>query len=158
MVHAFNGVNIQDQLRRRRIVEVEMSSDESGGSSHGSDVDHSIMMECGGRRRDNHPQSQQPHRNLNSDDFLDWLRSMEIAFEYNTYDDEKNFKVATLRLKVPQEMTIVRFVHGLNEEIASKVELQPFWTLDDVKKLAIKVEKQNKAGKKPYTRWLLKGR
>lgn len=41
----------------------------------------------------------------------------------------------------PHKRTIVHFVHGLNDEIAFKVELQLFWTLDDVKKLAIKVEK-----------------
>ncbi|VVA98735.1 unnamed protein product [Arabis nemorensis] len=111
LVEAFNGVNIQDQPRRRGIAEVETSSDES---------------------------------NLNPDDFLDWLRSMEMAFKYNTYDDEKKFKNHRKRS--------VRFVHGLNEDIASKVELQPCWTLNDVKKLVIKVEKQNKAEKKPYTR------
>ncbi|VVB08790.1 unnamed protein product [Arabis nemorensis] len=198
IVQAFNGVNIQDQPGRQRVVDVETSSHENRGSSHGSDVNPSIVMEHGKRRRDNRPQ-QHPRReedfkvdfpnfegNLNLDDFLDWLRSMEMAFEYNTYNDEKKFKVMgeveetmkrrflsddykqdlylklthlqqekrTLRCDVqePQERTIVRFVHGLNEDIASKVELQPFWTLDDVKKLAIKVEKQNKAGKKPYTR------
>ncbi|KAL1190113.1 hypothetical protein V5N11_015534 [Cardamine amara subsp. amara] len=242
VVLAVNARNAVEQPRRQRVEDDLSSSHGNGGSSQGSDSDHSIEIERGRRRRNHRPQQQQHHHreeefkvdfpnfegNLNPDDFLDWIRSMERAFEYNTYDDEKKFKMATLRLKgyaslwwdttksqrvregktrirsweklkrlmkrrflpddykqdlylkltllqqdkrsleectrefdllqlrcdiqEPQERTIVRFVHGLNEEIASKVELQHFWTLDDAKKLAIKVEKQVKAGKKHYTR------
>lgn len=46
----------------------------------------------------------------------------------------------------------MHFVRNFGDEIASKVKLQPFRTLDDVKKLAIKVKKLVKVGKKPYNR------
>lgn len=34
--------------------------------------------------------------NLDPNNFHDWLSSMKRVFEYNTYDDEKKIKVATL--------------------------------------------------------------
>lgn len=74
-----------------------LSSHGSGGSSHSSDYDHGIEIDYDKRRRNNHPQQQHHHReeefkvdfpnfegNLNPDDFLDWIRSMEREFEYNT--------------------------------------------------------------------------
>ena len=51
----------------------------------------------------------------------------------------------------PQEQTVVRFLNGLNLLIARKVELQPYFTLDDVFKLALKVEKRKKE-KKVFTK------
>ncbi|GAV92060.1 Asp_protease_2 domain-containing protein [Cephalotus follicularis] len=51
---------------------------------------------------------------------------------------------------------MARFLGGLHSDIGNIVELQPFWTFEDVCKLAIKVEKQKKISKgsasKPYTR------
>ncbi|XP_027362462.1 uncharacterized protein LOC113870064 [Abrus precatorius] len=41
-----------------------------------------------------------------------------------------------------EEQTIARFLGGLNPEISQLVQLQRYWTLDDVVKLAIRVEKQ----------------
>jgi len=41
----------------------------------------------------------------------------------------------------PQKQTVARFLNGLNPLIARKVELQTYFTLDDVFKLAFKVEK-----------------
>ncbi|GAV80024.1 hypothetical protein CFOL_v3_23486 [Cephalotus follicularis] len=35
----------------------------------------------------------------NPNDFVDWLNSMERLFEYKGYTDEKQFKVAILKLK-----------------------------------------------------------
>ena len=60
----------------------------------------------------------------------------------------KEFKVLMMRceLQEPQEQTIVRFLGGLNKEIADAVELQPYVFLEDVIKLAIKVERQCKCG------------
>ncbi|XP_073107199.1 uncharacterized protein [Elaeis guineensis] len=43
-------------------------------------------------------------------------------------------------------MTIARFLGGLNKEIADTVELQSYVFLDDVIKLAVKVERQRKRG------------
>ena len=45
----------------------------------------------------------------------------------------------------PEERTIARYLSRLNYEIAYLVNLQPFFSLYDVMKLALKVEKQNKA-------------
>ncbi|GAV58444.1 hypothetical protein CFOL_v3_01978 [Cephalotus follicularis] len=54
------------------------------------------------------------------------------------------------------EQKLARFLGGLKPEIANVVELQPFWTFEDVCKLAFKVEKQRKhykpTGSKPFTR------
>ncbi|XP_027348022.1 uncharacterized protein LOC113859448 [Abrus precatorius] len=41
-----------------------------------------------------------------------------------------------------EEQTIARFLGGLNPKISQLVQLQQYWTLDDVIKLAIRVEKQ----------------
>jgi len=45
-------------------------------------------------------------------------------------------------IQEPEEQTVARYLGGLSEEIANIVELQPFWTLNDVIRLALKVEKQ----------------
>ena len=45
---------------------------------------------------------------------------------------------------------MVRFVKGLNTSIVVKVDIQPYWSFEDVCKLAIKVEKYSK-GKKMCT-------
>ena len=49
-------------------------------------------------------------------------------------------------LREPQEQTIARFLGGLNKEITDRVELQSCVFLDDVIKLAVKVERQCKRG------------
>ncbi|GAV73470.1 zf-CCHC domain-containing protein [Cephalotus follicularis] len=51
---------------------------------------------------------------------------------------------------------MAHFLGGLHSDIGNVVELQPFWTFEDVCKLEIKVEKQKKISKdsasKAYTR------
>ncbi|TXG58038.1 hypothetical protein EZV62_015867 [Acer yangbiense] len=47
-------------------------------------------------------------------------------------------------LMEPEEQTIARYLGGLNYEISNVVQLQPYWTFNDVCKLAFKVEKQQK--------------
>uniref|UniRef100_A0A6I9QM94 Uncharacterized protein LOC105037857 n=1 Tax=Elaeis guineensis var. tenera TaxID=51953 RepID=A0A6I9QM94_ELAGV len=60
----------------------------------------------------------------------------------------KEFEMLMMRcdLREPQEQTIARFLRGLNKEIADTVELQSYVFLDDVIKLAVKVERQRKHG------------
>jgi len=61
----------------------------------------------------------------------------------------------------PQEQTVARFLNGLNPLIARKVEIQTYFTLDDVCKLALKVEKRKKEKKvfsKPFTKDLASSR
>ena len=36
--------------------------------------------------------------NLNSDEFLEWVQAMDRIFETKGYDDEKIFKIASLKL------------------------------------------------------------
>ena len=45
----------------------------------------------------------------------------------------------------PEEHTIVRYLDRLNYEIANVINLQPYFSLHDVMKLALKVEKKNEA-------------
>ena len=62
-------------------------------------------------------------------------------------DYVKEFEMLMMRceLQEPQEQTIARFlVVGLNKEIVDTVELQPFLFLENIIKLAIKVERQLK--------------
>jgi len=44
---------------------------------------------------------------------------------------------------------MARFLRGLDPAIAEKVDLQPFWSVEDLCKLAIKVEKYSK-GKRVF--------
>ncbi|XP_031401155.1 uncharacterized protein LOC116211083 [Punica granatum] len=44
----------------------------------------------------------------------------------------------------PEEQTIARYLSGLRFEIRNIVQLQPYWTFEDVVKLAVRVEKQLK--------------
>ncbi|KAJ8648415.1 hypothetical protein MRB53_001438 [Persea americana] len=48
----------------------------------------------------------------------------------------------------PKEQTIARYLGGLKEEVADVVQLQPYWSFNDMRKLALKVEKQQKEAKK----------
>ena len=45
-------------------------------------------------------------------------------------------------IQEPEEQTVARYLGRLNEEIANIIQLQLFWTLNDVIRLAFKVEKQ----------------
>ena len=47
-------------------------------------------------------------------------------------------------IKEEPEQTMARFIRGLQSNIAEKVDLQPYWSFEDVCKLAIKVEKYSK--------------
>jgi hypothetical protein len=43
----------------------------------------------------------------------------------------------------PEEQMVARYLGGLRYEISNVVQLQPYWTYNDVCKLALKVEKQS---------------
>ncbi|VFQ83159.1 unnamed protein product [Cuscuta campestris] len=68
-------------------------------------------------------------------------RSVE---EYN-----REFEELLLRCDLQEDysQTFVRYLFGLNVQIANTVELQDYHTLDDLTKLALKVESQIKKGK-----------
>ncbi|KAK0590008.1 hypothetical protein LWI29_021459 [Acer saccharum] len=44
----------------------------------------------------------------------------------------------------PEEQTITRFLGGLKKCISDVIRLQPYWTFNDVRKLAISVEQQQR--------------
>ena len=48
-------------------------------------------------------------------------------------------------VKEEPEQTTVRFLRWLEPSIAEKVDLQPYWSFEDICKLAIKVEKYSKS-------------
>ena len=48
-------------------------------------------------------------------------------------------------MEEPEEHSIARYLGGLNFEIASVVNLQTYCSLNDVKKLALNLERQSKA-------------
>ena len=52
-------------------------------------------------------------------------------------------------LEEEQDQTMAQFFRGLDPGIAEKVDLQPYWSFEDLCKLAIKVEKYSK-GKKTF--------
>jgi len=75
-------------------------------------------------------------------DIYNWLFSLK---QYNMSVGEymREFEQLLLSggIHANQEQTVARFLNGLNPLIAKKVELQTYFTLDDVFKLALKVEK-----------------
>ncbi len=48
----------------------------------------------------------------------------------------------------PEEQTIARYLGGLKREIAEVIKLQPFWTFDDFRKMALAVELQKKEARR----------
>jgi hypothetical protein len=46
----------------------------------------------------------------------------------------------------PEEQMVAHYLEGLRFKIGNVVQLQPYWTYNDVCKLALKVEKQLKEG------------
>jgi len=63
----------------------------------------------------------------------------------------REFKQLQIRSGIKQEpeQTMVRFLRGLEPSIAKKVDLQPYWSFEDVCKLTIKLEKYSK-GKRSF--------
>ncbi|XP_054806284.1 uncharacterized protein LOC129308952 [Prosopis cineraria] len=106
---------------------------------------------------------------LQPDKFVDWLQTVERVFEYKEILDVQKVKIVALKLKKlasiwwenlrrkwererkhkietwereKEEQTIARYLAGLNTDISRPVQLQQYWTLDDVIRLALRVEKQ----------------
>ena len=66
---------------------------------------------------------------------------------YRSVDDyHKEMEIAMIRANVEEdrEVTMARFLNGLNRDIANVVELQHYVELEDVVHMAIKVERQLK--------------
>ena len=54
-------------------------------------------------------------------------------------------------IKEPEPQIIIRYIGGLKESIADVIRLQPYWTFNDVCKLAYNVEKQQLKESKKLT-------
>nr|GFA03687.1 Brevis radix-like domain-containing protein [Tanacetum cinerariifolium] len=52
-----------------------------------------------------------------------------------------DFREVRSGIQEKQEQTIARYIGGLNHDIAKKLELQPYWTFNEVCKLASNIEK-----------------
>jgi len=48
----------------------------------------------------------------------------------------------------PEEQIITRYFGGLKKRVSNMVLLHPYWTFNDVRKLALNVEKQQKEVKR----------
>ncbi|KAI4343330.1 hypothetical protein MLD38_027852 [Melastoma candidum] len=96
--------------------------------------------------------------NLDPEEFIDWKYTVERIFDYEEVPEEKKslqqvssvseytreFERLLLQCDVQetQEQTIARYLRGLKAHIADAVELQHYWTFNDVRALAHKVEQQ----------------
>ncbi|CAL9078812.1 unnamed protein product [Musa textilis] len=69
------------------------------------------------------------------------FKQKDLSVEYTAKFDNLMLKGELVK---PEEQTITRYLGGLKFEIAKVVQLQPYWSLNDVSKLALKVEKQQK--------------
>ncbi|GKA45002.1 aspartyl protease_2 domain-containing protein [Tanacetum coccineum] len=65
-------------------------------------------------------------------------RFLPDSYKQDLYIKMTNFK---------HEQTIARYIGGLNHDIAEKLKLQPYWTFDEVCKLASKIETRIKVKK-----------
>ncbi|CAL1387686.1 unnamed protein product [Linum trigynum] len=71
------------------------------------------------------------------------VRSMEEFFR------ELELLMMCADVREDREVTIARFLHGLNRDIRQEVDLRSFVDLEEVLHLAIKVEKQHKSLRRP---------
>lgn len=80
------------------------------------------------------------------DTFLKFHKQGELFVQ--KYTAEFDHLMMRCDLSEPKEQTVACYLGGLKLEIRSVVQLQPYWTYNDVFKLAIKVELQLKNGSK----------
>lgn len=78
------------------------------------------------------------------DAFLKFHNFKQGDLSVEEYSAEFDHLMMRCDLYEPEEQTIARYLGGLKPEIGNIVQLQPYWTYNDVFKLAIKVERQLK--------------
>jgi hypothetical protein len=77
------------------------------------------------------------------------LRQKNLSVDEYTREFEKLMKKCDIQER--EEQTIARYLGGLNTDISHHVQLQQYWSLDDVIRLAIRVEK-HLPEMSPYTK------
>lgn len=82
--------------------------------------------------------------NYRQDNFLKFhnLMQKDLFIEESTAEFEQ--LMMKCDIVEPEEQTIAHYLGGLRIEIGNMVQLRPYWTFQDVCKLAIKVEGQQK--------------
>ncbi|KAK4489910.1 hypothetical protein RD792_000558 [Penstemon davidsonii] len=82
--------------------------------------------------------------NYRQDIFLKLHNFQQKDLTVEEYSAEFDHLLMCCDIVEPEEQTIARYLGGLRTEIRNVIQLQPYWTYNDVFKLAIKVEKQLK--------------
>lgn len=82
--------------------------------------------------------------NYRQDIFLKFHNFKQKELSVEDFTGEFENLMIKCDLVEPEEQTIARYLAGLRPEIGNVVQLQQYWTFNDVCKLAFKVEKQQK--------------
>jgi hypothetical protein len=80
------------------------------------------------------------------DAFLKFHNFQQNDLSVEEYTAEFNHSMMRCDIVKPDEQMVARYLGGLHLEISNIVQLPPYWTYNDVCKLALKVEKQLKEG------------
>ncbi|XP_062155188.1 uncharacterized protein LOC133863244 [Alnus glutinosa] len=80
------------------------------------------------------------------DAFLKFHNFRQNDLSVEAYTVEFDHSMMHCDIVEPEEQMVARYLGGLRLEISNIVQLQPYWTYNDVCKLALKVEKQLKEG------------
>ncbi|RVW59253.1 RNA-directed DNA polymerase-like [Vitis vinifera] len=81
---------------------------------------------------------------LQDEVYLEWEKKVEFIFECHNYFEEKKIAMIRANVEEDREAIMARFLNGLNQDIANMVELQHYLELEDMVRMAIKVERQLK--------------
>ena len=81
-------------------------------------------------------------KNYRQDNYAKLYNFKQYNLSVEDYIREFEYLMLRCDIKEPEEQTIARFLGGLKRELADAIRLQPFWTFNDVRKLAITIEQQ----------------
>ena len=81
-------------------------------------------------------------KNYRQDNYAKLYNFKQYNLSVEDYIREFEYLMLRCDIKEPEEQNIVRFLGGLKRELADAIRLQPFWTFNDVRKLAITIEHQ----------------
>ncbi|KAK0580214.1 hypothetical protein LWI29_038137 [Acer saccharum] len=94
--------------------------------------------------------------NYRQDSFLRFHNFKQKDLSVEEYTSEFDNQRMLCDLIEPNEQTIARYLGGLQIDICNIVQLQPYWTYNDVVKLSLKVEKQIKEGRGGSSRFWIR--
>lgn len=75
--------------------------------------------------------------NYRQDNFTKFYNFKQYNMAVEEYIKEFEYLMLRCDITEPEEQTIARFLGGLKRELADAIKLQPFWTFNDVRRLAI---------------------